>query len=93
MSNPPQQDVPTAHSLACPQCGSETQSRLGRMTWLEGDQLMLIEDVPVRVCDTCGEEFYDETITYKIDRLRAGLFSADQIKREIRVPVFSWKDL
>jgi len=50
-----------------------------------------IEDIPARVCTSCGEQFYDEATTERIHQLVAN--PPANPKRRVRVPVFSLADL
>lgn len=47
-------------------------------------RLVIIEDVPVRVCTECGEKYYDACTWDKLERIAK---SKTNVKREILVPV------
>jgi len=49
--------------------------------------LVAVEDVPARVCESCGEQFFDEETAHKIEEVIAS--PTVEAKRELRVPVFS----
>lgn len=55
--------------------------------WVE-DKLVVIEDVPARVCESCGEKYFSARVSKQIDRL---LESDVKAKRKLEVPVFSLK--
>ena len=77
-------------SAACPVCES-TDTRLARVrsAFWHNDRLVVIEDVPALVCNTCGEQFYDDAAVRMIDRMRANGFPPEDAVRELRVPVFA----
>jgi len=52
----------------------------------------VVEDVPAMVCDACHEQFYDDQTMVVLDLLRGDGFPAEKARRELRVPVFSFKD-
>jgi hypothetical protein len=49
--------------------------------------LLAIEDIPARVCQRCGEQFYDDQTAQRIENIVNG--SAETPARKILVPVFS----
>ena len=83
-------DVSDQLSASCPVCES-TNVRCARVrsAFWHDDRLVVIEDVPALVCNTCGEQFYDDAAVLLIDRMRANGFPPEDAVRELRVPVFS----
>jgi len=74
-------------AFRCKYCESDTREDLVKAA-LWGDQgLVAIEDIPARVCDGCGEQFYDEETARLIEQIATGPHVA--AGREILVPVFS----
>ncbi len=57
--------------------------------WVDG-KLIVIEDVPAKVCENCGEKYFSAKVSKQIDAL---LESAGEAKRKLEVPVFSFKAL
>lgn len=49
--------------------------------------MLAMEDIPARVCRGCGEQFYDEETTRKMEKVITD--PALKAGREILVPVFS----
>ena len=49
-----------------------------------GDQLVIDEDVPVGVCNRCGERYYAAAVMERLERIAK---KRTQIKRKIKVPV------
>ncbi len=77
-------------SAACPVCESaDTRLARVRSAFWHDDRLVVIEDVPALVCNTCGEQFYDDATVRLIDRMRANGFPPEDAVGELRVPVFS----
>jgi YgiT-type zinc finger domain-containing protein len=77
-------------SVSCPACESmKVHSAFVRSAFWHNDRLVVIEDVPALVCNTCGEQFYDDGTVRLIDRMRASGFPPEDAIGELRVPVFS----
>ena len=77
-------------SAHCPVCESvDTRQASVRSAFWHNDRLVVIEDVPALVCNTCGEQFYDDATVNLIDRMRQNGFPPQDVVRELRVPVFS----
>jgi len=77
-------------SAACPVCEStDTHQAHVRSAFWHNDRLVVIEDVPALVCNTCGEQFYDDATVHLIDGMRANGFPPEDAVRELRVPVYS----
>jgi YgiT-type zinc finger domain-containing protein len=83
-------DVSDQLPASCPICES-TNVRCAqvRSAFWHDDRLVVIEDVPALVCNTCGEQFYDDAAVLLIDRMRASGFPPEDAVRELRVPVFA----
>ena len=64
-----------------------------RSAFWHDDRLVVIEDVPALVCNTCGEQFYDDAAVRLIDRMRANGFPPEDAVRELRVPVFAFGNI
>ena len=84
-------DISDQLSASCPVCES-TDVRCARVrsAFWHDDRLVVIEDVPALVCNTCGEQFYDDAAVHMIDRMRADGFPPEGAVRELRVPVFAF---
>jgi YgiT-type zinc finger domain-containing protein len=81
-------------SAPCPACESaNTRHDYVRSALWQNERLVVIEDVPALVCNTCGEQFYDNAAVLLIDRLRATGFPLEDAVRELRVPVFSCRSV
>ena len=55
----------------------------------QGDQLVVVEDIPAQVCSSCLEQYYDDSVTDALRRLTEDKFPAAEINREVLVPFFS----
>jgi YgiT-type zinc finger domain-containing protein len=76
-----------AAAFRCPYCQGRTREDVVQAAlWLERG-LIAIEEIPARVCQQCGEQFYAEEVTRKIERLIED--PSAQATRQILVPVFS----
>jgi len=79
--------------MKCPYCDDFTYEDVGRMTVTLDDRLMVIEDVPARICRGCLEQFFGEEILAKVELLRGDKFASSTPIRVIEVPVFAWEEL
>jgi YgiT-type zinc finger domain-containing protein len=75
--------------VPCPRCGHGMRPGLTKtVIWVE-ERLYVVEDIPAQVCDECVEQFYDDETTDALRRMTEDRFPADEVKREIVVPVLS----
>ena len=73
----------------CPRCSRDMRrDKVRTAIWL-GERLVVVEDIPAQVCDTCVEQFYDEWTTDALRRLTEAGFPREEAKGEIIVSVFS----
>jgi YgiT-type zinc finger domain-containing protein len=72
----------------CESCGGPTFKKVAQVTLWSGDQLVLVEDVPVHICDKCQEQYYDEYTGEAVLQLASGGFPQEYKVRDITVPVF-----
>jgi YgiT-type zinc finger domain-containing protein len=73
----------------CGACAGETLERRVQVTMWRDDRLVVVEDVPARICEACQEQYYDEETSGGILRLVNAGFPQHEAVREITVPVFS----
>jgi YgiT-type zinc finger domain-containing protein len=74
----------------CQQCGGATREDIVQAAFWHDEQLIVIEDIPARVCNHCGEQFYDDQTAERLH----GLIAAPPANagKEILVPVYSLGD-
>ena len=76
--------------MPCPRCeGTARSARVRTAIWQADDSLVVVEDIPARVCDTCMEQFYDEDVSDALRQLMERGFPSSEAKRVITVPVFT----
>ena len=81
------EDAPSRAVLRCKYCGFGTyEDVIKAALWTDGG-LVVIEDIPARLCEGCGEQFFEEKVTQSIEKVLACL--AAKAKQRIRVPVYS----
>ena len=51
-----------------------------------GDKLTIIENVPAKVCNECGERYYAAPVVRQMEQLAKG----GRGEKELQVPVISW---
>lgn len=90
---PTETQDPTQERATCPFCGARTYHDRGRMALMIEDRVILIEDVPARICRGCLEEFYDEDILAKVEHARGRRLSGVEPRRRVETPVYAWEDL
>ena len=78
---------------ACTTCGAATEPDRGRLTLWYGDDLVVVEGVPARVCTTCSETFYGDDVVARVERLVAGGAERPSPVRTVEAEVYAWEDL
>jgi YgiT-type zinc finger domain-containing protein len=78
---------------SCTECGSPNvrSARVRSAFWHE-DRLVVIDDIPALVCESCHEQFFGDGTAVVIDLLRGDGFPLEKARGELRVPVFSFRD-
>lgn len=80
-------------SARCKNCGGERiQAADVKSAFWHYERLVVIEDIPAIVCNDCHEQFFDDRSIAVIDLLRGDGFPPEKASRELRVPVFSFRD-
>jgi len=74
-------------SLRCKYCGCETNEDVIKAAHWTRKGLIVIEDIPVRQCQGCREEFFKKEIAQRIQKVVT--YPAAKAKQQIRVPVYS----
>lgn len=81
------EDMPLPTPPKCKYCGFDTyQDVIKAALWMDGG-LVVVEDIPAWLCEGCGEQFFDEKVTQRIEKLLA--CSAAKPRQRIRVPLYS----
>ncbi len=75
----------------CPRCGSEMRSDVVKTAMWQGERMLVVEDIPAQICDSCREQFYDEEVTDRLRRFAEEGAPFADLKGEILVPVYSLK--
>jgi len=86
-----QDDWDDQSDTSCEYCGAGTHKDVVKAAFWGERGLVAIEDIPARVCEQCGEQFYDEETFRKIERLIADPNA--KAKRELVVPLFSLREV
>ena len=71
-------------NMPCEYCEGAVVERRLREDYWSGDDLVIIENVPVGVCTRCGERYYSATVMEKMDHIAA---RRSKIRRKMTVPV------
>ncbi len=76
--------------FVCTNCGNkETKDTTVDVTMWSENRLVLIENVPARICTGCDEQYYEDWAATKIRQLTASGFPKSRVAREITVPVYT----
>ncbi|MBN1419321.1 MAG: type II toxin-antitoxin system MqsA family antitoxin [Planctomycetes bacterium] len=75
----------------CEECGAQTEAETTKTTFWVEQGLIVIEDIPARVCPQCGEIYYDDETSVAIQQIIAG--RPLKPKSRITVPVYSLADI
>ena len=88
---PEHEDRPEPQKVSlCQECGGETHEDVVKAAFWHDERLIVIEEIPARVCKNCGEQFYDDQTAQKLQSLIAA--PPAKPKEEILVSVYSLAD-
>ena len=77
--------------VACPVCACRLRPEMVNTAIWYGERVVLVENIPARVCDRCAEKYYDDETTEGLLRLTEDGFPWAEQTREILVPVYTLK--
>jgi len=77
----------------CNNCGGSNihEARVRSAFWHD-DRLVVVEDIPAVVCESCYEQYFDDRTMVVLDLLRGEGFPEEKARGELRVPIFSLND-
>lgn len=76
--------------LSCSSCSGGVLRRDSVSTALwRGESLVVIEDIPALVCQSCGERYFEDETAMALDMMRGGRRTGAP-ERMITVPVYSF---
>ncbi len=89
----PEGDLPAGigADLTCSACSSGrlVPDRVKSAFW-DDERLVVVEDIPALVCNTCGEQYLDDEAALQLDLMKGRGFPKEKAAREITVPVFAY---
>lgn len=65
------------------------EERQVTLTVQKAGRLMVLEDVPAEVCDSCGEQYFSPEVSRKIEMKVSEILETGKADREMTVPVAS----
>jgi len=68
----------------CSICGGKAEKKLTTVHQIIDNRLVIVENVPVEVCNQCGEILYTPSTVRKLEKL---VWAKPKPKKEIKVPV------
>jgi len=60
-----------------------------KMSLWEGERLVIVENVPARICRDCGEHYYEQSVRLQIEKLRSDGFPVASAARIVETLVFT----
>jgi len=75
-------------AMKCGLCNGKTYEDTVKMSMWEGERLVVVEEVPAKVCEKCAEQFYDDLTVHRLEALRGRRFPVAEASRLIEVAVF-----
>jgi YgiT-type zinc finger domain-containing protein len=69
------------------ECGGKIIGKKVRVDFRVGDEIIVFEDVPVGVCQVCGERIYDAKVLKAMEHLARG---RKKVIKRISVPVLEF---
>lgn len=76
----------------CYFCKGKTELRNVNVDFRWKDKLFVVKNVPVEVCNQCGEKYYSAEISKKLDDfVKKQSESKIRPQNTIQVPVFNWQ--
>ena len=82
-----QENLQSRAAPQCKYCGCETNADVIKAASWTKIGLILIEDIPARLCEGCGEQFFEEDIAQRIQQVIK--YPEAKAKRQIWIPVYS----
>lgn len=71
----------------CKYCGCDTNEDVIKAAFWTDSGLTVIEDIPARICEGCGEQFFNDETTQRIQQLIT--CPVVKAKRQIQIPIYS----
>ncbi len=73
---------------SCEYCGGNVKKKRIAVDYRYHGELVVIKDVPVGVCQDCGERYYDASVIKVMEKIAK---TSDKIKNRISVPITSFE--
>ena len=74
----------------CEYCTGRVRPATATVDLRRGSSLMVIEDVPARVCDRCGYQYFSLKVA---ERLRRHFEGRTKARRRLKVPVIRFESV
>ena len=77
--------------MRCGNCNYErVEATIVKLEEWDGNNLLIIEDVPAEKCPQCGEEYFSSQVLEEVERLLLQLHTptSRQPEKVLQVPVF-----
>lgn len=88
---PPQAASAEGEAARCTACAEGVLApRKVRSAFWDADRLVVVEDVPALVCQSCAEQYFTDETAMKLDLIRGNGFRDAEAERRMEVPVFAF---
>jgi YgiT-type zinc finger domain-containing protein len=76
------------YGYKCECCGGIVEKRLiDKEVFKHRSGFVMLENVPVGVCNECGYRYYHSTILKKVEEIAQGKYAPEKVET---IPVVSW---
>lgn len=73
----------------CSFCGGIVVKEQAKVDYWWGDELVIIENVPARVCQQCGEKYFSAEVSKKMEEIARVRGKAKNI---VKVPLIEYEE-
>ena len=77
------------YGYKCEHCDGIVRERIvKREAFKHRSSFVILEDVPVGVCDTCGYRYYHSSLLHRVEEVATGTYAAERTE-QVPVAVFA----
>lgn len=80
-------------TFLCRYCGSQTVENIVKSVFWIHSEPIVVEGIPAKVCQRCGQQFYDDETAERIASLEESRCGAATLSKKMLVPIFSLADI
>jgi len=80
-------------TFLCRYCGSQTVENIVKSVFWIDSEPIVVEGIRAKVCQRCGQQFYDDETAERIATLEESRCGAATVSKKMLVPIFSLTDI